>query len=90
MKCEWCDEEGAFKTTNIAYWELPDGSRSIELLAVPCVKCPSCGMEHQEEEVVEKIETQLLLIDTKKLQPSMTYDEFMSIPRWLKRNYFHF
>ncbi|MBM7703180.1 YokU family protein [Metabacillus iocasae] len=90
MKCEWCDEEGAFEATNKVYWELPDGSRSIELISVPCIKCPACGMEHQEEDIVEKIETQLLLIDTKKLPPSMTYDEFMSVPRWLKRNYFNF
>jgi uncharacterized YokU family protein len=87
MECLWCESKEAEPSVNTTYWEFPDGSCSIELTNVPCVKCPSCGVEYQEEEIIEKIETQLLLINTKQIGPSMDYGEFLKLPRVLKRNY---
>ena len=57
----------AVETTNTAYWELPDGTRSIEITHMPCISCSGCGMSYQEEEIIEEVETQLLLVDTKNL-----------------------
>ncbi len=45
-------------------------------------------MSYQEEEIIEEVETQLLLVDTKKLDESIRYDELLKVPRLLKRNYF--
>ncbi|HWO98251.1 MAG TPA: YokU family protein [Bacillus sp. (in: firmicutes)] len=87
MECLWCEEDGAETFLNTVYWELPDGSRSIELTNVPSVKCAICGMDYQEEDIIEKIETQLLLVETKQLPPSMKYEDFIKMPRCLKRNY---
>jgi uncharacterized YokU family protein len=47
-------------------------------------------MSYQEEEIIEEVETQLLLVDTKKLDESIRYDELLKVPRLLKRNYFKF
>ncbi|TYR81194.1 YokU family protein [Priestia megaterium] len=90
VQCAWCEEEKAVQTTNTAFWELPDGTRSIEITDVPCVSCSACGISYQEEEVIEEIETQLLLIDTKILSVTTSYDELLKMPRLLKRNYFKF
>lgn len=87
MECLWCEEEGAETFLSTVYWELPDGSRSIELTNVPSIKCAACGEEYQEEDIIEKIETQLLLVETKQLPSSMEYEDFIKMPRCLKRNY---
>ncbi|MFC3885218.1 YokU family protein [Bacillus songklensis] len=87
MECLWCESEGAEPSVNTVYWELPDGSRSIELTNIPCIKCTICGVEYQEEDIIEKIETQLLLINTKQIGQFMDYSEFIKLPRVLKRNY---
>ncbi|WP_420469234.1 YokU family protein, partial [Bacillus licheniformis] len=49
-----------------------------------------CGMVYQEDSVTWEIENQLLLIDTKKLPSSVSYDALMKTERILKRNYFDF
>lgn len=90
VQCAWCEEEKAVETTNTSYWELPDGTRSIEITHMPCISCSGCGMSYQEEEIIEEVETQLLLVDTKKLDESIRYDELLKVPRLLKRNYFKF
>jgi uncharacterized YokU family protein len=87
MECLWCEEDGAEIHLTTVQWQLPDGSRSIELTDVPSVKCSLCGADYQEEDVVEKIETQLLLVEGKHLPFSMKYEDFMKMPRCLKRNY---
>lgn len=37
--CEWCGGKGE-TCSNTVYWELPDGSRAIEITATPVVTCP--------------------------------------------------
>ncbi|ANB61806.1 YokU family protein [Anoxybacteroides amylolyticum] len=88
MICLWCGSNEGAETKQTVYWELPDGLRAIEITCTPSVSCHACGMIYQEEEIVTTIEDQLFLIDTIHLAKSITYDELMSQPRRLKRNYF--
>ncbi|EIT86838.1 hypothetical protein A374_04669 [Fictibacillus macauensis ZFHKF-1] len=87
-KCHWCNEQAAVASVKTGYWELHDGTRAIEIKEIPSMTCMACGMEYHEDEVVEEIEDQLMLIDTKKLSNSMTHEELMGHERFLKRNYF--
>lgn len=89
-RCEWCSEYDATAEKGNVYWELPDGTRAITIADVPGIKCRTCGMEYQEEHVINEIEDQLMLIDTKRLSNTVTYEELMKIPRLLKKNYFRF
>jgi len=88
MKCLWCESEEAEKAGLTGYWELPDGSRAVQITVIPSVSCSSCGMEYQEDHIVDEIEDQLMLIDTKKIDSTISYTELMNIPRFLKKNYF--
>ncbi|MRX72888.1 YokU family protein [Bacillus lacus] len=90
IKCDWCFSPQAEQGKNTVYWELPDGSRAIEIINSPCVICRKCGMTYQEENIIEQIEEQLLLINTSLLEKSITFSELMKQPRLLKRNYFKF
>ncbi len=90
MKCDWCEADGAKEITCTVYWELPDGTRAIEITETPGVHCTLCGMEYQTEKTIEGLEDQLMLIDTKKLKKTIEYDVLMSQPRLLKKNYFKF
>ncbi len=90
MKCEWCEAEGAKEKACTVYWELPDGTRAIEITNTPGVYCSLCGMEYQTEKTIEELEDQLMLIDTKRLKHTIEFDVLMSQPRLLKRNYFKF
>jgi len=90
MCCEWCSSENIIKEAVSVFWELPDGTRAIEIRETPCIGCKECGMTYQEEEIIEKIEEQLLLINTKILENSLTFDELFEKSRLLKRNYFKF
>ncbi|WP_332628727.1 YokU family protein [Halalkalibacter flavus] len=90
MKCEWCEQHEAEEISCTVYWELPDGTRAIEITDTPGMECKSCGMEYQAEETIQKIEDQLLLIDTTKLDKSISYKQLMKKKRFLKYNYFRF
>jgi uncharacterized YokU family protein len=90
MCCEWCSSKNFMKEAISVFWELPDGTKAIEIRDTPCISCKECGMSYQEEEIIEQIEEQLLLINTKILEKSLTFDELMGKPRLLKRNYFKF
>jgi len=90
MKCQWCEAEAAKEIKCTVYWELPDGTRAIEITETPGVHCSSCGMEYQTEKTIEELEDQLMLIDTKKLGKTIVYDSLLSQPRLLKKNYFKF
>jgi uncharacterized YokU family protein len=90
MNCHWCESETTCETRKTVYWELPDGTKAIEIQSTPSVHCLECGMTYQTDETVKEIEDQLFLIDTSKLEKSMTYDTLMAVPRLLKRNYFDF
>ncbi|MDN5386217.1 YokU family protein [Bacillus sp. LB7] len=89
-RCEWCSEEKAGEARTAVYWELPDGTKAIEITDTPAVECKGCGMVYQEDNVTWEIENQLLLIDTKKLPSPVSYDALMKTERILKRNYFDF
>jgi uncharacterized YokU family protein len=88
MNCHWCGSEYAHAVRRTGYWELPDGSKAIEITEMPSVHCIDCGMEYQEDATIEEVEDQLMLIDTKKLTSPLTFDELMAVPRLLKKNYF--
>ncbi|OEH93625.1 YokU family protein [Bacillus solimangrovi] len=90
MKCDWCQAEGAQETSTTVYWELPDGTRAIEITETPGVSCPACGMEYQTDSVINELEDHLMIIDTKKLNKSTSYKELLKQPKLLKKNYFNF
>lgn len=89
INCEWCGGN-ASRGENTVYWELPDGSRAIEITGTPAVICQECGMVYQPESIIKEIEDQLFLVDTKKIDSSITFKELKELPRLLKRNYFDF
>jgi uncharacterized YokU family protein len=89
MICEWCGGK-ASNGENSVYWELPDGSRAVEITMTPAVVCKECEMVYQSEEIIKEIEDQLFLVDTKKIGSSIGFEELMELPRLLKRNYFDF
>jgi len=88
--CQWCEEKAALEMKDKVYWELPDGTNTLEITEVPSFKCGECGIIYQTDEQVKEIEDQLFLIDTKGLEKSITFQELMGKPRLLKRNYFDF
>jgi uncharacterized YokU family protein len=87
--CEWCGAK-ASEGEGSVYWELPDGSRAIEVTTTPAVICKECDMVYQTDDVTKEIEDQLFLIDTKVIGNSISFKELMEMPRLLKRNYFDF
>ncbi|MEH7119969.1 YokU family protein [Neobacillus vireti] len=90
MVCQWCESNSTSETSNTVYWELPDGTKVIEIHNTPTIHCLECGMNYQTDRTVKEIEDQLYLIDTSMLVKSMTYETLMAAPRLLKRNYFDF
>jgi uncharacterized YokU family protein len=87
--CEWCGGK-ASEGEGAVYWELPDGSRAIEIIATPTVICKECDMVYQTDTVTKEIEDQLFLVDTKLVGNKISFKELMELPRLLKRNYFDF
>lgn len=88
--CDWCDSENIHLETETVYWELPDGSRAIEITETPAVVCHDCAIIYQTDEVTKNIEDQLFLVDTTKIGKTISYVELLALPRLLKRNYFDF
>jgi uncharacterized YokU family protein len=89
ITCEWCGGK-AFEGEGTVYWELPDGSRAIEITATPTVICKECEMAYQSDNVTKEIEDQLFLVDTKLIGNTISFKELMELPKLLKRNYFDF
>ncbi|WP_160721149.1 YokU family protein [Bacillus sp. USDA818B3_A] len=90
MRCEWCSSSNVKEVTNSVFWELPDGSRAIEINETPALNCGDCNMTYQSEKIVKEIEDQLFLIDCKQIGKLITFKGLMKIPRLLKKNYFDF
>jgi uncharacterized YokU family protein len=88
--CPWCTAGELSATTDTVYWELPDGTRAVEINETPSYYCNHCQALFQSDEVVKEIEDQLFLIDTKQMGKQTTYQELMKMKRLLKRNYFDF
>jgi uncharacterized YokU family protein len=89
INCEWCGGKATIGEATV-YWELPDGSRAIEITATPTVICKECDMVYQTEKVTKEIEDQLFLVDTKIISNTISFKQLMELPRLLKRNYFDF
>jgi uncharacterized YokU family protein len=88
--CEWCGSTNVEEEMNSVYWELPDGTRAIEITNTPALSCPDCSMIYQSESIIKAIEDQLFLIDCKNLEKIISYETLMKKPRLLKKNYFDF
>lgn len=88
--CEWCDSQNIEYSTKSVFWELPDGTRVIEITETPTIICHDCQIYYQPDQIVEEVENQLLLVDTKKFGKSIKYQELMDQQRILKKNYFDF
>ncbi|MEH7075417.1 YokU family protein [Neobacillus drentensis] len=89
IKCEWCGGNAKSGESTV-YWELPDGSRAIEITMTPAVICKECAMVNQPDNIIKEIEDQLFLVDTKLIGNSISFTELMILPRLLKKNYFDF
>lgn len=89
LLCDWCEGNADIGSSTV-YWELPDGTRAIEIIDTPAVICGECKMIYQRENIIKLIEEQLFLVDTKRIGKSLTFEELMALPRLLKRNYFDF
>jgi uncharacterized YokU family protein len=89
IKCEWCGGK-ASEGEGTVYWELPDGSRAIEIMATPTVICNECDIVYQTDKVTKEIEDQLFLVDSNGIGNSISFKELMELLRLLKRNYFDF
>lgn len=90
LVCEWCDSENAEASTKSVYWELPDGTRTIEITETPTIVCHDCQIYYQPDKIVKNIEDQLFLVDMKKIGKSVKYEDLLNMPRLLKKNYFDF
>ncbi|MEY2195783.1 YokU family protein [Neobacillus sp. BF23-41] len=88
--CEWCSSTNVESVTTSVFWELPDGTRAIEISETPTFSCPDCAMIYQSEPIVKEIENQLYLIDCKLIGKVVSFEELMAVPRLLKKNYFDF
>ena len=88
--CPWCSMEGLTEVHESVYWELPDGTRAIEIKETPSKHCSHCEAFFQSEETVKEIEDQLFLVDTKKIAKVTSYKDLIKMERLLKRNYFDF
>lgn len=88
--CDWCEGKKIEFEKQSVFWELPDGTKAIEIKETPTVLCGDCGMAYQEEATIKEIEDQLYLIDTKAIEKEISFDDLMEQPRLLKRNYFDF
>jgi len=88
--CEWCNSKNVTQISGSVFWELPDGTRAIEITNTPTFSCPDCSMVYQSEQIVKKIEDQLFLIDCKKIGKVISYLDLMAVPRLLKKNYFDY
>lgn len=90
MKCDWCESQNIIKSFETVYWELPDGTRAIEIKDTPTICCQDCQISYQHDHIIKEIEDQLFLVDTKGIPKSIPYIELMKLPRLLKKNYFDF
>lgn len=87
LTCTWCNSI-ANHGNDTVYWELPDGTRAIEITDTPAIICANCGITYTDDVVTKEIEDQLFLVDTKRIAKSIGYQDLMALPRLLKRNYF--
>ena len=83
--CPWCEVGELSSVTDTVYWELPDGTRAVEIAEIPSFYCDNCRALFQSDEIVKEIEDQLYLIDTKQLGNQTTFKELLKMKRLLKK-----
>lgn len=88
--CEWCENGTVEEIKQSVFWELPEGTKAIEITGTPSVYCQNCNMTYQTEKMVKNIEDQLFLINRKQLNDVVSYADLMDMERILKKNYFDF
>ncbi|OIK09494.1 YokU family protein [Bacillus sp. MUM 13] len=88
--CPWCGDGVLTNHKESVYWELPDGTKAIEIKETPSKLCSDCKASFQTEDIVKTIEDQLFLINTSTLEKVISYGELLKKERLLKRNYFDF
>lgn len=87
-QCEWCESHNIEQGIRSVFWELPDGSRAIEISETPTIICRNCQMSYQTETIIQEIEDQLFLVRTNDIQKKIAYPTLMAMPKILKKNYF--
>jgi uncharacterized YokU family protein len=82
--CPWCEVGVLTSVKDTVYWELPDGTRAVEIAETPSFYCDNCRALFQSDEIVKEIEDQLFYIDTKKLGDKTTFNKLLKMKRLLK------
>ena len=65
--CQWCEQPNAVQIEDTVYWELPDGTKAIEIREVPSFHCGHCGARYQSDETVKEIERQSAYLSRKEI-----------------------
>ncbi|PLR77268.1 YokU family protein [Bacillus sp. V3-13] len=88
--CSWCSSAHIETGQETVYWELPDGTRAIEITDVPSTVCHDCHIVYQTDEIVKTIEDQLFIVNTKSIGKTISFEGLINLPKLLKKNYFDF
>lgn len=79
VECLWCGETTAQDTEKDCYWVMPDGRRSVQILQVPALGCPSCG-SYLSDAINQKVEEQLYMCDLSAYADVFSYEELLKAP----------
>ncbi|MFE0505152.1 YokU family protein [Peribacillus butanolivorans] len=60
--CPWCEIGKLTSVTGTVYWELPDGTRAVEITETPSSHCENCKALFQSDEIVKGIEDHITYI----------------------------
>lgn len=86
MHCVWCDSENIRDGAKNCYWNLPDGKAAVEILDIPAIDCPNCGL-YVTESTAQQVEEALYWNDISALGDVFRYEELMNAPR-IRKSYF--
>ncbi|MEW9671403.1 YokU family protein [Ammoniphilus sp. 3BR4] len=79
MECLWCSERTAEESVKDCYWVMPDGRRSVHILQVPALSCPSCG-SYLADAINQKVEDALYISDLADYPDQFTYEDLLKAP----------
>lgn len=80
MSCPWCAEVNVQDSEKDCYWIMPDGKKAVQILQVPAIACPSCGI-FVTEATSQGIDDRLYWNDVSALGSAFTYEELLKAPR---------
>lgn len=80
MECLWCGEDKAKESTKDCNWVMPDGRRAVQILQVPALECPDCGL-YLEDAINQKVEDGLYMSDLSSYPDAFTYEELLNAPK---------